>query len=116
MALETALGLLHGTLTTSQWPAKAMSDIGMLEADGGSLLGDLQDLATLNLKDASGWEAMFQRDATMESTAVALVGHDLALPGPPPVTSVGSSTAVVQSSACVSTAGGTSVSVPCPTG
>jgi hypothetical protein len=76
----TALQNLDTVLTNDQWPSNAAADVHTLVGDVGALIGDLQGLSSISLLDASSWQATYQRDASLLTTAVSLVRHDLGLP------------------------------------
>ena len=75
-----ALQTLQTRLEAITFPANAVADVHALIAADGSLDGDLQALASVNLLNASSWNATFERDIASVSADANLVRHDLGLP------------------------------------
>ena len=76
----SALQMLASTLKDSHWSAGAAPDVQALIGNIDTVSGDLQGLSAVDLADASGWTATFQKDLASFQSSVAQLKHDLGLP------------------------------------
>jgi hypothetical protein len=78
--LITAFQKLDTGLVDDSWPPSARSDVKSLTSADGSVIGDLQSLAGIDILSASSWLQTFTRDEQAVGVAVSEVRHDLNLP------------------------------------
>jgi len=78
--LIAAFEKLDNGLIDDSWPSADKSDVRALASADGSVIGDLQGLANVNLLSGSGWTTTFARDEQAVGVAVTEVRHDLGLP------------------------------------
>ncbi len=76
----SVLQTLERKLLHTGWPTSARQDVKTLASEVSPVVADLGGLTSLDLRDASSWEARFGRDVAVVKAADNVVRHDLGLP------------------------------------